>query len=150
VCASRWWAMTGSNRRQLRCKRSALPTELIAHAMRVWCREWDLNPYEHCCSLAPQTSASANSATSALNDSITGASWLCQTEFCRGAGAGFVACPCADLAGRSSTTPSGVFAYRHVARIWETVASARGERRIPVARATGTSGWGTRIRTSTV
>ncbi len=25
-----WWAMTGSNRRHLRCKRSALPTELIA------------------------------------------------------------------------------------------------------------------------
>ena len=28
--AKRWWAMTGSNRRHLRCKRSALPTELIA------------------------------------------------------------------------------------------------------------------------
>ena len=27
----RWWAMTGSNRRHSRCKRDALPTELIAH-----------------------------------------------------------------------------------------------------------------------
>jgi hypothetical protein len=27
-----WWAMTDSNRRHLRCKRSALPTELIAHS----------------------------------------------------------------------------------------------------------------------
>ena len=25
-----WWAMTGSNRRHSRCKRDALPTELIA------------------------------------------------------------------------------------------------------------------------
>jgi len=58
--------MTGSNRRHPRCKRGALPTELIALTKEgVWCREWDLNPYEHCCSLAPQTSASANSATSA-------------------------------------------------------------------------------------
>ena len=29
-----WWAMTGSNRRHLRCKRSALPTELIARSGR--------------------------------------------------------------------------------------------------------------------
>jgi hypothetical protein len=28
----KWWAMTGSNRRHLRCKRSALPTELIARS----------------------------------------------------------------------------------------------------------------------
>ena len=28
--AWKWWAMTGSNCRHLRCKRSALPTELIA------------------------------------------------------------------------------------------------------------------------
>src|SRR5690606_7734162 len=28
--ARNWWAMTDSNRRHLRCKRSALPTELIA------------------------------------------------------------------------------------------------------------------------
>ena len=26
----RWWAMTGSNRRHLACKASALPAELIA------------------------------------------------------------------------------------------------------------------------
>ena len=30
-----WWAMTGSNRRHLRCKRSALPTELIARVDQV-------------------------------------------------------------------------------------------------------------------
>jgi hypothetical protein len=29
-CWERWWAMTGSNRRHSRCKRDALPTELIA------------------------------------------------------------------------------------------------------------------------
>ena len=29
-----WWAMTDSNRRHLRCKRSALPTELIARSGR--------------------------------------------------------------------------------------------------------------------
>jgi hypothetical protein len=28
-----WWAMTGSNRRHSRCKRDALPTELIARAV---------------------------------------------------------------------------------------------------------------------
>ena len=27
----KWWAMTGSNRRPPRCKRGALPAELIAH-----------------------------------------------------------------------------------------------------------------------
>ena len=27
----KWWAMTGSNCRPSRCKRDALPTELIAH-----------------------------------------------------------------------------------------------------------------------
>src|SRR5262249_22508526 len=31
--ASAWWAMTDSNRRPPRCKRDALPTELIAHAI---------------------------------------------------------------------------------------------------------------------
>ncbi len=30
----RWWAMTGSNCRPSRCKRDALPTELIAHLFR--------------------------------------------------------------------------------------------------------------------
>ena len=30
ACATIWWAMTGSNRRHPRCKRGALPTELIA------------------------------------------------------------------------------------------------------------------------
>ena len=28
-----WWAMTGSNRRHLPCKGSALPAELIAHTL---------------------------------------------------------------------------------------------------------------------
>ena len=32
VAVRHWWAMTDSNRRPLRCKRSALPTELIARA----------------------------------------------------------------------------------------------------------------------
>jgi hypothetical protein len=30
-----WWAMTGSNRRHSRCKRDALPTELIAPAIAI-------------------------------------------------------------------------------------------------------------------
>ena len=30
VIEREWWAMTGSNRRHSRCKRDALPTELIA------------------------------------------------------------------------------------------------------------------------
>lgn len=35
-----WWAVTGSNRRHLRCKRSALPTELtaLARRLRLWRR----------------------------------------------------------------------------------------------------------------
>ena len=32
VSGGKWWAMTGSNRRHSRCKRDALPTELIAPA----------------------------------------------------------------------------------------------------------------------
>ena len=32
----KWWAMTDSNRRHLRCKRSALPTELIALPARIY------------------------------------------------------------------------------------------------------------------
>ena len=31
----RWWVMTGSNRRHPRCKRDALPTELITHARLI-------------------------------------------------------------------------------------------------------------------
>jgi hypothetical protein len=36
--AGPWWAMTGSNRRPSRCKRDALPTELIAPAGRTFKR----------------------------------------------------------------------------------------------------------------
>ena len=31
IYSGKWWAMRDSNSRHLRCKRSALPTELIAH-----------------------------------------------------------------------------------------------------------------------
>jgi hypothetical protein len=37
VHGERWWAMTGSNRRHSRCKRDALPTELIARAIITEC-----------------------------------------------------------------------------------------------------------------
>lgn len=33
--ASEWWTVTDLNRRQLRCKRSALPTELTAQSRDV-------------------------------------------------------------------------------------------------------------------
>ena len=33
---NKWWAMTDSNRRPSRCKRDALPTELIALFIRLW------------------------------------------------------------------------------------------------------------------
>ena len=36
----------------------------------AWCRRGDLNPHKDCSSLDPESSASANSATSALRSNI--------------------------------------------------------------------------------
>src|SRR4029078_8255137 len=55
-----WWAMTGSNRRQPRCKRGALPTELIARGAEEGTSTLMLLRAH-----GPQPCASANSATSA-------------------------------------------------------------------------------------